>query len=140
MAYVELKVWSFSDDIANNCEKRNNAMKEGHTPHYTVKTLIDTSSCKNFIRKNVVDKLGISYAKPPQHILKRVPNALDTLISCYDNFNGFVVVEEPKADLVLGLPWLRLRESKVDLRKGGITIYGIFLPFIENSYSCEVYN
>ncbi|CAB4404268.1 unnamed protein product [Rhizophagus irregularis] len=50
-------------------------MKEGHTPHYTVKALIDTSSCENFIRKSVVDKLGISYVKPPQRILKRVPNA-----------------------------------------------------------------
>ncbi|PKY55088.1 hypothetical protein RhiirA4_474326 [Rhizophagus irregularis] len=74
--HVELKIWSFSDDIANNCKRRSKAMKEGHTPHYTVKALIDTSSCENFIRKSVVDKLGISYVKPPQRILKRVPNAL----------------------------------------------------------------
>ncbi|PKY56443.1 hypothetical protein RhiirA4_476742 [Rhizophagus irregularis] len=145
MAYVECKVWSFSDDIANNCKRRSKAMKEGHAQYYTVKSLIDTSSCKNFIRKS---------AKPPHHILKRVPNALeylgaldlsikyegeDSLVSCHDEiFNDFVVVEEPKADLVLGLLWLRLRETKVDIGKSGITIYGIFVPFIENS--CKVDN
>jgi hypothetical protein len=40
-----------------------------------------------------------------------------------------VVIEKPKADLVLGLPWLWLREAKIDMEKQGLTIYGDFVPF-----------
>ena len=39
------------------------------------------------------------------------------------------LLKKPKADLVLGLPWLWLREVKIDARKEGIRIYGDFVPF-----------
>ncbi|CAB4393371.1 unnamed protein product [Rhizophagus irregularis] len=147
MAYVECKIWPFSDDI-DHLEMRCKAMKEDHT-HYTAKALIDTSVYNNFIRKNVADKLGLKYAKPFKNILKRVPNALgfidcldlslkikgeDSLVTtdCDDPLNDFVVVEEPKADLVFRLKWLWLREAKIDIRKEGIEIYGIFVPFLVN--------
>ncbi|CAI2201704.1 1848_t:CDS:1, partial [Funneliformis geosporum] len=49
----------------------------------------------------------------------------DRLVSTNDDdvFNDFVVIEKLKADLVLGLPWLWLRESKIDMKKQGLTIY-----------------
>jgi hypothetical protein len=56
MAYVECKIWSFSDDIRHQ-EERWEAMKAGHK-HYTVKALIDTTSSANFISKSLTDKLG----------------------------------------------------------------------------------
>ncbi|RGB38848.1 hypothetical protein C1646_755164 [Rhizophagus diaphanus] len=128
MAYIECKIWPFSDDI-DHLERRCKAMKEGHT-HYTAKALIDTSVCDNFIRKNVADKLGLKYGKPPKNVLKRVPNALgyidcldlslkytgeDGLVSTdYDDpLNDFVVVEEPKADLVFGLKWLCVKQGLI---------------------------
>jgi hypothetical protein len=49
MAYVECKICPFSDDI-NHDERRYKAMKEDHT-HYTVKALIDTSSCEILLEK-----------------------------------------------------------------------------------------
>ncbi|RGB23115.1 hypothetical protein C1646_677359 [Rhizophagus diaphanus] len=142
MAYVECKIWPFYYDH----ERRSEAMKEGHT-HYTTQALIDTSVCNNFIRKNVADKLGLTYGKPSKGVLKRVPNALgyidcldlslkikgkDSLVTtdCDDPLNDFVVVEEPKADLVFGLKWLWLREAKFDIRKDGIRIYSKFVPFL----------
>ncbi|CAB4444447.1 unnamed protein product [Rhizophagus irregularis] len=132
MAYVECKIWPFYYDYEMHCR----AMKEGHT-HYTTKALIDSSVCDNFIRKNVADKLGLKYAKPSKNILKRVPNAIgymdcldlslknkgeDGLVTtdCDDPLNDFVVVEEPKANLVFRLQWLWLREAKIDIRKGGM--------------------
>lgn len=39
------------------------------------------------------------------------------------------MVKEQEADLVLGLPWLWLRESKIDIRGGGMAIYDKFVPF-----------
>lgn len=37
-----------------------------------------------------------------------------------EELNDFVVVKEPKADLILGLPWLWLHETKIDnTRRGG---------------------
>ena len=54
-----------------------------------------------------------------------------------DVFNDFVVIEKPKADLVLGLPWLWLREAKIDMEKQGLTIYGDFVPFCEETDSSE---
>jgi hypothetical protein len=61
MAYVECKIWPFSDDITDN-SMRYEAMKAGHK-HYKVKALIDTSSTSNFISKSLADKLGIKYGK-----------------------------------------------------------------------------
>ena len=34
--------------------------------------------------------------------------------------NDFEVIKDPKADLVLGLPWLWLREAEIDIQKEGI--------------------
>ncbi|GES83643.1 hypothetical protein GLOIN_2v1124533 [Rhizophagus clarus] len=96
--------------------KRCEAMKEGHT-HYTAKALIDTSVCNNFIRKNVADKLGL-----------KEDNLVTT--DCDDPLNNFVVVKEPKADLVFRLKWLWLQEAKFNIRKDGIRIYGNFVPFL----------
>ena len=48
-----------------------------------------------------------------------------------------MVIEKPKADLVLGLPWLWLREVKIDMEKQGLTIYGDFVPFCEETDSSE---
>ena len=49
----------------------------------------------------------------------------DRLVSGSDEvFNDFEVVTKPgKADLILGIPWLWIREAKIDMWKKGITIY-----------------
>ncbi|CAG8686156.1 7175_t:CDS:2, partial [Funneliformis mosseae] len=98
------------------------AMKTGHR-HYTVKALIDTSSSANKISRSIANRLGRKYGK-------------DRLLAGSDEtFNDFEVIKKPcKAphgcvDLVLGLPWLRLREAKIDIWKEGIKIYGNFIPF-----------
>jgi len=54
-----------------------------------------------------------------------------------DIFNDFEVIEKPKADLVLGLLWLWLREAKIDMKKQGLTIYGDFVLFCEETDSSE---
>ncbi|GBB99647.1 hypothetical protein RclHR1_35930001 [Rhizophagus clarus] len=99
MAYIKCKIWPFSDDLIHQ-EARNEAIKAEHS-HYTVKALIDTTS-----------------------------NGKDRLVSGSDNvFNDFEVIKKPCADLVLGLPWLYLRNAKIDIQKEGIKIYGDFVPF-----------
>ena len=65
MAYVECKIWPFSDEISHQ-EARWGAMKEGHV-YYTVKVLFDTSTTTNFIRKSLADKLGINYTKSSKY-------------------------------------------------------------------------
>jgi len=79
MAYVECKIWPFSDEIIHQ-EARWKAMKEGHK-HYTVKALIDTTSHANKISKNLAEKLGEKYDKHYKN--KRVINSLGT-IYCID--------------------------------------------------------
>ncbi|CAB4378318.1 unnamed protein product [Rhizophagus irregularis] len=143
MAYVECKIWPYSISLYDYVI-RGKVMKEGRIPHYTTKALIDTSSCKNFIRKSVVDKLGIKYNIPPKDSPFYDPNVLgftnlelsfqykgeDSLVWGSDD-TVFGVVEDPKADLVFGLQWLWLREAKIDILKGGIRIYGNFVPFVK---------
>ncbi|GES99150.1 hypothetical protein GLOIN_2v1772900 [Rhizophagus clarus] len=89
----------FSDDIRHQ-EVCNKAIKAGHR-HYTVKALIDiTSSGKD----------------------RQVSGSNKTL-------NDFKVIKKPKADLILGLPRLWLREAKIYVQKDGIRIYGDFVSF-----------
>ncbi|CAB5356454.1 unnamed protein product [Rhizophagus irregularis] len=92
-------------------------MKAGRR-HYTVKTLIDTSSNVNIISKSLTDKLGEKYGKHQKY--KKAKNSLGTIwcldLSFYYNgkdrlvgssdkiLNDFEVIKKPKADLVLGLP------------------------------------
>jgi len=141
MAYIDCKIWLFSDDIDNN-GKRYKAIKAGHK-HYTVKALIDTSSSVNFISKSLADELGEKYGKHQKY--KRMKNSLgyieclelsfrykenDELVGQVDEaLNSFEVIKDPKADLVLGLPWLWLREAEINIQKEGIKIYGDFIPF-----------
>ena len=114
-------------------------MKEGHD-HYTV---IDTSSSENFISESLADKFGEKYGKHQKY--KRMKNSLgyikclelsfkymgrDELVGQIDEaLNSFEVIKDPKADLVLGLPWLWLREAEINIQKEGIKIYGDFVPF-----------
>lgn len=108
-----------------------------------VKALIDTTSTHNFISKRIIDKLELSFSKMENK--KYIPggepkNALG-FIDCLeltfefegkDKFltgadevmNDFIVTEQPKAELVLGLPWLWLREALIDIHKEKILIYG----------------
>ena len=51
---------------------------------------------------------------------------LENVDEAYSNFK---VIKKPKADLVLGLPWLWLREAEINIQKEGIKIYGDFVPF-----------
>src|SRR3954451_3364951 len=119
MAYVECKVWHFQGDDDMDLKSRHEAMKAGHR-HHTVKALIKTSSNVNFISRSLADKLGRKYGKHYKN--KIVKNSLGT-IECLDIsfrykgkdsliggsdeiFNNFEVVKKPKADLVLGMPWL----------------------------------
>ena len=54
----------------------------------------------------------------------------DELVDQVDEaLNSFEAIKDPKADLVLGLPWLWLREAKINIQKEGIKIYGNFVPF-----------
>ena len=145
MAYVDCKIWRFSDDINNN-EKRYKAMKAGHR-YYTVKALIDTSSSVNKISKSLADELGEKYGTRGEY--KRMKNSLgyieclelsfkymgkDELVGQVDEaLNRFEVIKDPKADLVLGLPWLWLREAEINIQKEGIKIYGDFIPFCKYS-------
>jgi hypothetical protein len=122
--------------------------EKGHEP-YLVKALVDTSSYKNIIRKSLVDKLGIKYSDPPKYIKRKIKDAIgiveslelsfqfkgkDKLIkSSIDKvFNDFVVYKEPKADLVLGMQWLWLHETKIDPYNERISIYGKVVPFYKN--------
>ncbi|CAB5360961.1 unnamed protein product [Rhizophagus irregularis] len=139
MAYIECKIWPFSDDLIHQ-EERWEAMKAGHR-HYTVKAMIDTSSSVNFISRSLADKLGRKYGNH----YKKVKNSLGT-IECLDlsfrykgkdrllagsdkTFNDFEVTKKPCADLVLGLPWLWLHEAEFDIQREGIKIYSYFVPF-----------
>ena len=145
MAYVECKIWPFSDDI-NGLEERNKAMREGHA-YQAVSALIDTTSDENFISERIVERLGIDYFK---HASKGSREAFGTifdldisfrykgkdgLVSKSDtDYTNFEVAKGPylKADLVIGLPWLWLHEAKIDIRKNGIRIYDKFVPFCED--------
>ena len=133
MAYIECKIWPFSDDLIN-LKERWEIMKTGHR-HYTVKALIDTSSSANFISKSLTDKLGIKYekhyknkkvsgsqkdcAKPKENSLGTIYcldlsfryKGKDRLLSKSDSIlNDFEVNKDHylKADLILGIQWLRL--------------------------------
>ncbi|CAG8749246.1 11201_t:CDS:1, partial [Racocetra fulgida] len=103
---------------------------------------------ENIIRKSLVDKLGIKYNNPPKYFKKKMKDALgimeslklsfqfkdkDKLVSGSDEvFNDFVVYKEPKADLVLGMQWLWLHETKIDPYNEKISIYGRVIPFYKN--------
>src|SRR3954447_17151993 len=144
MAYIECKVWHFQGDDDIDLKSRYEAMNAG-CRFYTVKALIDTSSRVNFIRRSLVDKLEMEYTKYKEKNrlecldLSFRYEGKDRLVSTNgdDVFNDFVVIEKPKADLVLGLPWLWLHEAKIDMRKLGLTIYGDFVPFCEGTDSSE---
>src|SRR5271170_5001458 len=120
-------------------------MKAGHK-YYTIKALIDTSSSVNKISKSLGDELGEKYGKHQKY--KRLRNSLgyieclelsfkymerDKLVGQVDeSLNSFEVIKDLKADLVLGLPWLWLREAEINIQKEGIIIYGDFIPFCKN--------
>ncbi|PKY40428.1 hypothetical protein RhiirA4_453799 [Rhizophagus irregularis] len=143
-AYVECKIWHFQGDEDYSQKSCHKAMNERHEYH-AVKALIDTSSSINFISKSLANKLGEKYSE--QYKNKKVKNSLgsidclelsfqykgkDRLVSGSDEvFNNFEVIKNPKeqADLILGIPWLWVREAKIDMWKKGITIYGDFVPF-----------
>ncbi|RGB29806.1 hypothetical protein C1646_766160 [Rhizophagus diaphanus] len=80
---------------------------------------------ENFVRRSLVNKLEIKYTKYKEKNrlecldLSFQYKGKDRLVSINgDNiFNDFVVIEKPKVDLVLGLPWLWLREAKIDIEK-----------------------
>ncbi|GET00265.1 hypothetical protein GLOIN_2v1790945 [Rhizophagus clarus] len=123
MAYRKYKVWHFQGDDDIDLKSHHEAMKAG-CRFYTVKALIDTSSRENSIKRSLVDKLEMEYTEYKEK-------------NSDDVFNNFVVIKKPKADLVLGLPWLWLREAKIDMEKQGLTIYGDFVPFYEEIDSSE---
>jgi len=86
MAYVECKIWPFSDDIRHQ-EARYKVIKGRHK-HYTVKALIDTSSSVNFISKSLADRLD---SKDCLDLSFRYKGK-DRLVSGSDEvFNDFVV-------------------------------------------------
>lgn len=141
MAYVECKIWPFSEEI-NNEEKRYKAMKEGYI-HCTVKALLDTSSNYNFISKRLVDKLGIENCTK-QHKYQRKLQGIVGYLSClYLSFqdrlvsgsdevlNDFEIVEEPKADLVLGSQWIWLHGTIIDVYNKKFSIHGEFIPLCD---------
>jgi len=144
MAYIECKVWHFQGDDDMNQKSRHKAMEAG-CRHYTVKALIDTSSKENFIRRSLVDKLEMEYTeyKGKNRLgcleLSFRYKGKDRLVDTNgdDVLNDFMVIEKPKADLVLGLPWLWLREAEIDIWKEGIKIYGDFVPFCKETDSPE---
>jgi hypothetical protein len=112
-------------------------MKAGHK-YFTVKALIDTSSTENFISKSLADKLKNSVGKIEWLDISFRYKGKDRLLSDSDEvLNDFEVIEEPKADLVLGLPWLWLREAIIDIRNGGIKIYGKFVPFCKKAMTYD---
>ena len=133
-------------------------MKTEHR-YYTVKALIDISSSVNKISKSIVDRLGRKYGNHYKN--KKVKNSLGT-IDCLDlsfrykgkdrlladsdkTFNDFEIIKKPCkapyscADLVLDLPWLRLRDAKIDIWKEGIKIYGNFVPFCKGPNNDEFF-
>ena len=150
MAYIECKIWPFSDDDLINIEERWEAMKTGHR-HYTVKALIDTSSSVNSISKSLADKLGIKNGKHYRNKnslgtiycldLSFQYKGKDRLLSKSDSIlNDFKVNKDHylKADLILGIQWLGLREAKIDMSKIGLTIYGnFFIPFCKGPDNVE---
>ncbi|PKC09653.1 hypothetical protein RhiirA5_415362 [Rhizophagus irregularis] len=90
-------------------------MKAGRR-HYTVKTLIDTSSNVNIISKSLTDKLGEKYGKHQKY--KKAKNSLGT-IWCLDlsfYYNG--------KDRLVGSSDKILNDFE-----DGIRIYSDFVPF-----------
>ena len=138
MAYIQCKIWI--DLYGSNLEEHYKAMNAG-SPYHTVKALVDTSSNQNFISKNLADKLGIKYGPYGESDmecyidcldLSFIYKGIDRLVTGSDEIlNDFEVIQDPKADLVLGLQWLFLREAKVDIYNNGMEIYGKFVPFCE---------
>src|SRR5271170_4673433 len=62
----------------------------------------------------------------------------DELVGQVDeSLNSFEVIKDSKADIVLGLPWLWLREAEINIQKGGIKIYGDFVLFCKNPPSFD---
>ncbi|GET03717.1 hypothetical protein GLOIN_2v1777367 [Rhizophagus clarus] len=124
MTYIKCKIWSFSDDLIHQKE-RWEAMKTGHR-YYTVKALIDTSSRADKISKNLANRLGRKYGNYYKNKKEK-----DRLFSSIDKIlNNFEVNKDHylKANLILGLPWLSLREVEINIQKG-IKIYGNFILF-----------
>ena len=113
--------------------------------------MIDISSSINFISKSLADELEEKYGKHQKY--KRMKNSLgyieclelsfkymgrDKLVGQVDEvLNSFEAIKDPKADLVLGLPWLWLREAEINVQKEGIKIYGDFVPFCKNPPSFD---
>ncbi|RGB30637.1 hypothetical protein C1646_765061 [Rhizophagus diaphanus] len=111
MAYVECKIWPSSIGLYDY-DIRDRVINEGRIPHYITKALIDTTSTANFIKKGVLDKLGIKYKIHHKDSPFYKPNVLgytnlelsfrykgeDRLVYGSDD-TDFEVVEEPKADL-----------------------------------------
>jgi hypothetical protein len=143
MAYIECKIWPFSNDISYQ-EACYKAEKVEYFPH-TVKALIDTSSTANKISKSLIDKLGIKYIKYTEsckynefYVLGYIEKLYisfrykgkDKLIS-YNNdvFNRFLVVKDYKTDLTFGIDWLGLHNAKIDIIKKEMKIDGNSIPF-----------
>jgi hypothetical protein len=63
----------------------------------------------------------------------------DRLVGNVDEvFCDFEVIKKSKADLVLGIPWLCLCEAEIDVERGGIRIYGDFIPFCKYSIEAKI--
>ena len=144
MAYVECKVWSFDKELEEE-DERYEAMKEGLADHCKVEALIDTTSNFNIISKRIVNRLRLKYNRKLTANQKKLKGIVgyvscldlsfqDELMSGNDEvLNDFEVVKKPKADLILGLPWLWLRESVIDIHNNKFSIYGRFVPLCEPS-------
>ena len=138
MAYAKCKIWSFGEEIDDE-KKRYKAMREGYV-YCAVKALIDTTSNFNIISKSLVDKLDMKYNTKLDNYQKKLRDVVgyvtcldlsfqDRLVSGSDEvLNNFMVVKNPKADLILGLPWIWLRETIIDVRNEKFSIYGEFIP------------
>src|SRR5271170_708500 len=54
----------------------------------------------------------------------------DELVGQVDEaLNSFEVIKDPKANLVLELPWLWLCEAEINIQKERIKVYGDFVSF-----------
>jgi hypothetical protein len=100
-------------------------MKNGHQ-HYAVKALVDTSSSTNFISESLINRLGIKYAK---HLKRRIVKNLLGNLYCIELSFQYKEKDRLLRNCDEVLPWLWLREAKIDVGNEGIRIYGDFVPY-----------
>ncbi|CAB4382098.1 unnamed protein product [Rhizophagus irregularis] len=116
---------------------------------YVVTALVDTTSRFSTISKELFDKLRTNHGIGcvTKIIKKYNPDAVGE-INCLDiqvlhkgNYRrldftetiDFIIVKSSKYPLVLGQTWLTIHEVNINLHRNEVSLYGMRIPFIDES-------